>query len=370
MSPLSDEALRFDFDRYPYLTEALAPVTGVIRREPADFRVDEVPAAPPAGEGPHLLVHIEKTDLTTRRVVEHLMAHLGLKEDDIGWAGLKDRRAITAQWLSIPAASEPGLETLPSLPGLVLGERAFHGQKLQEGYLAGNRFRILLRDVEGTAEQARATLAALAARGVPNYFGPQRFGRMGDNAVRGYKLVKSGRWNRKKWLDKFLVNSLQSLIFNDWLALRLERGLFDRVIHGDVAEKVATHGKFLVGEPDVEQPRALAFEISPTGPLFGKKYHEAQFEARALEDEVLARYELGRGEFGGTPGSRRAIRIPLADWAVEEASEGLWLSFFLPRGAYATAVLRELMKANPETPAVDLGLEPAAERGPQAGDPA
>jgi len=139
-------------------------------------------------------------------------------------------------------------------------------------------------------------------------------------------------------------------MFNDWLALRLERGLFDRVVQGDVAKKHDTGGEFVVEDAEVESPRAQRLEISATGALFGKKYREAQGEARALEDEILARYELSREQFASRRGDRRLIRFPLQEWSVEEVEEGIWVSFFLPKGAYATTVLREVMKRNPEEP--------------------
>ncbi|MFP5502453.1 MAG: tRNA pseudouridine(13) synthase TruD, partial [Candidatus Sericytochromatia bacterium] len=164
---------------------------------------------------------------------------------------------------------------------------------------------------------------------------------------KGYRLLRRDG-KPKRWLDKLLVNSLQSLVFNSWLAERMNRGLFDTVIHGDIAMKHETGGKFLVGDAAAEAPRAKAFEISATGPLFGKKYHEAQFEAKQIEDEVLEGFELGRPDFKALPGARRPIRFPLTDWAVEETPDGLWVRFFLPAGAYATAVLREVMKLTPE----------------------
>ena len=205
--------------------------------------------------------------------------------------------------------------------------------------------------------EAEAVLKRLAEKGVPNYYGPQRFGLGGLNPVRGYKLVKEGKGRGSPWLKRFLIGSLQSLLFNDWVALRMALGLYDQVVLGDWAKKHATGGEFLVEDPG-EAERALRLEISATGPLFGKKYPEAQGEARAIEDEVLARYGLKREEFRARRGARRPIRVPLAEWKVEEAPEGLWLSFFLPKGSYATSLLREVMKVE----ALDhLEAEPAPE---------
>lgn len=334
--------------RYPYLTQDLPGVGGVIRLLPQDFQVEEVPAYLPSGGGEHLYFLLEKEGLTTRQVVEFLRDEVGVLEKEIGVAGLKDKHAKTRQWFSIPRRYEDRLCLLENLRGARLLDANLHTNKLRTGHLKGNRFRILIRDAQD-AEKARAILKALEGLGVPNYYGPQRFGLGGQNPVKGYELVKKGKGRGSPWLKRFLVGSLQSLLFNDWVALRMERGLYHRVIPGDWAKKHATGGEFLV-EREEEAERALRLEISATGPLFGKKYPEALGEARALEDEILARYHLRREEFSARRGARRPIRIPLLEWGLEEAQEGLWLSFFLPKGSYATSLLREVMKVEVDAP--------------------
>lgn len=356
--------LRFDFDAYPYLTPDLPGVDGVIRHRPQDFQVDEVPAYSPLGSGEHLFVRIEKVGLTTRAVVEFLRDRLQISEAQIGVAGLKDKHALTWQWFSIPARYEARLEGLAGLEGVRVLERALHPHKLKVGHLRGNRFRILIRPLADAHQAsfpvrpaAEAILRELERQGVPNYYGPQRFGIGGLNPLKGYELVKQGKVHAPSWLKKFLVSSLQSLLFNDWLALRLQMGLFGQVIEGDVAKKHDTGGEFVVQDAEAENPRALRFEISATGPLYGKKYREAQGPARALEDQILQKYELERGHFASRRGDRRLIRFPLTEWGVEETTEGLWVSFFLPKGAYATAVLREVMKRNPEEGELEAEME-------------
>lgn len=342
---------KYDPDRWPFLTGALPGTGGRIREALADFEVDEVRDEAPAdaGEGGHLWLRVEKADQTTQRVIGHLREALGLDGDAIGHAGLKDRRAITTQWISVPAAVADRLDAVPPMPGVRILERVPAAHKIQEGELRGNRFRIRVRGAEGGVERAEAIMRALAVAGVPNYYGPQRFGAGGDNAERGLALLRAGRKPRG-WLDKLLTNAVQSWLFNDWVAARLAGGTFATVLHGDIAVKHETGGKFLVGEPEVEAPRAAAFAISATGPLFGRKYHEAQFAARAIEDEVLAAHGLARDLFRPLPGSRRPIRMPLADWTLEPADDGFVVGFFLPAGGYATAVLREIMKVEPEPP--------------------
>lgn len=346
---MDEDRLIFNFDRYPYLTAALPGTGGRIRAHPEDFVVTEVPAYLPAGEGEHLYVFLEKRGLTTRQVFDHLHQALRIPEKSIGVAGLKDKHALTRQWISFPARYQDRLPQLEELEGVRVLETGLHKNKLGVGHLRGNRFEIVIRDVFPDAlDTARAVLERLGKLGVPNYYGPQRFGLGGRNPLRGYELVTRGRGRGRPWLKKFLIGSLQSLLFNDWLALRAERGLYDRLVRGDVAKKHATRGEFIVEDPDVENPRAAALEISATGPLHGRKYYEARDEARAIEDEVLASYGLERESFGARKGARRPIRFPLEEAAVTEVADGLKLSFFLPKGAYATALLREVMKKNPE----------------------
>ncbi len=358
MLPLPN--LRFDFNAYPYLTPDLPGIEGTIRHQPQDFQVDEVPAYSPLGSGEYLFVRIEKARLTTRAIFEYLRDRLQINEAHIGVAGLKDKHALTRQWFSIPARYEARLEGLAGLEGVRVLERGLHPHKLKVGHLRGNRFRILIRAGAGarlTRSRAEAILRVLEGQGVPNYYGPQRFGIGGLNPLKGYELVKKGKVHAPSWLKKFLVSSLQSLLFNDWLALRLQMGLFGQVIEGDVAKKHDTGGEFVVLDAEAENPRALRFEISATGPLYGKKYREAQGAARALEEQILQKYELERHHFAVRRGDRRLIRFPLTEWDVEEAPEGLWVSFFLPKGAYATAVLRELMKRNPEEGQLESEME-------------
>ena len=346
-----DEArLIFDFDRYPYLTAGLPGTGGRIRAQPEDFVVTEVPAYLPSGEGEHLYVFFEKRGLTTRQVFDHLHQQMRIPEKSIGVAGLKDKHAVTRQWISIPARYQDRLPQLEELNGVRLLETGLHKNKLGVGHLRGNRFEIVIRDaIPGALNAAQKVLSELERLGVPNYYGPQRFGLSGLNPLRGYELVTRGKGRGRPWLKKFLIGSLQSLLFNDWLALRLERGIYDRVVRGDIAKKHATRGEFLVEDPEAENPRAAVLEISATGPLHGRKYFEAQDEAREIEDEVLRRYELARENFRARKGARRPIRFPLEEAGLEEVEGGLRLSFFLPKGAYATSLLREVMKRNPES---------------------
>ncbi|MEB3198875.1 MAG: tRNA pseudouridine(13) synthase TruD [Candidatus Sericytochromatia bacterium] len=361
MMPLPNHLVRdhwlYDPARWPFLTSDVPGTGGRIRQEVDDFRVDERQAAPFDGEGDHVVVRIEKRDRTTRDVMDALQEAFGLDVHAVGHAGLKDRRAVTTQWLSLPASTGISIDHWPEIPGVRLLEVDRHGKKLQAGHSGGNHFQIHVRGADGQADQARAVLSRLQRTGVPNYFGPQRFGRDGDNAWEGLQLLARGRKPRG-WRETLLCQAVQSWVFNDWLAHRLAIGSFAEVFRGDIAIKHVSGGKFQVGDAEVENRRAADFEISATGPLFGRKFHEAADRARAEEDQVLATLGLERAGFRPLPGSRRAIRIPLGDAEVSPTETGFWLRFSLPPGGYATAVLREVLKDHSDVDGEGMAATP------------
>ena len=322
----------------PFLTAALPGIGGQMRTLPEDFNVEERPLYLPCGEGEHLYVKIGKRLLSTPDLVLRLSSVLGVKAQAIGEAGVTperlDRLKLDEQVLSVE----------------VLGR---HRNRLRPGHHAGNHFRLVIRDV---ATHARETVLlvtdVLVRRGVPNYFGPQRQGRSGQNYQTGAELLldpaRRNRLSRSKRM--WYLNAYQSHFFNDMLARRLDR--LDRILVGDWAMKMENGACFLVEDAVKEQPRADRFEISPTGILFGSRASWAGGEPGEIERAVVA-------ESGATPeglteaakacgfrGERRSFRIPLADleWALEGTV--LTLSFSLPPGAYATSVLRELMKTD------------------------
>ncbi len=337
--------MRPDFDALPYITAELPGTGNRIRSELEHFQVEEVPAYAPSGEGEHLFLLVEKRGLTTRDLVERLKA-LGIPEVGIGVAGLKDKYAVTRQWISIPVRYQPLLTQFEEAGRIRILESARHRHKLRTGHLRGNRFRVFVEG--GEAGLARRVLQALSERGVPNYYGPQRFGLGGRNPEKGLELIRRGKGRGRPWLKRFLIGSVQSLLFNEYLAERIRRGLYDHFLKGDVAKKHDSGGEFIVEDPERENPRAARLEISPTGPLFGRRYFEAQGEGRELEDEILARFDLRREDFRARRGARRPVRVPLEAWKVEPDEGGVWLAFFLPRGSYATSLLREVMKKTPE----------------------
>jgi tRNA pseudouridine13 synthase len=332
----------------PRLTADVPGCGGAFKLVPEDFEVEEVPAYQPSGEGEHLYLWVEKRGRDTRELVRALAGALGVSEDDVGVAGMKDRQAVTRQLVSVPARAEGKVADF-SLEGVRVLWTRRHGNKLRTGHLRGNRFRLRLRGVRDV-EAARESFSRLVARGVPNYFGEQRFGRAGDNADLGRLLVLGQRLPKRpdRFQRKLYLSAFQSRLFNRALAERLRAGTFAAALKGDVLRKEETGGLFVCEAPEVDGPRVAAFEVSPAGPLFGPKMpasadEVAEAEARLLAGEGVTLDDFRRGG-GETEGGRRAYRVRLGSPELTPEGEDLWLTFELPRGAYATEVLHELLK--------------------------
>lgn len=333
----------------PYFTRTIAEIGGALRERPEDFRVDETPAYLPCGEGDHLYVRFEKRELDTPRAVRRIAEILGVDPRDCGWGGLKDRRAVTTQWASF-LFGDPGKLEGASIEGVRVLESARHGNKLRTGHVRSNAFDLLLRGADpGRAADARTVLDELASRGVPNYFGPQRFGRDGSNLVAAARwILDRGRAPRKPFLRKLLVSVLQSAIFNELLAARVTEGSLDGALAGDLMRKEDTGGHFVCEDPAVDGPRAASFEISATGPMLGVKMSWPEGVALERERAAMARWALDdetlRDYRRAGPGTRRPYRVRLSGQTVVPDDRGLRVRFILPAGAYATVVLRELMR--------------------------
>jgi tRNA pseudouridine13 synthase len=332
----------------PRLTEGVPGCSGAFKLVPEDFEVEELPAYTPSGEGEHLYLWVEKRGRDTREVVRALSQTLGVPEGEVGVAGMKDRHAVTRQLLSVPARTEPKLAGF-SLEGVLVLWTRRHGNKLRTGHLRGNRFRLRLRGVKD-AGAARESFSQLVARGVPNYFGEQRFGRAGDNADRGKALLLGQRLPQRpdRFQRKLYLSAFQSHLFNRALAERLRAGTFDRALLGDVLRKEDSGGLFVCESPEVDNPRVAAFEVSPAGPMFGPKmtpaaHGVAQAEAALLAEEGMTLSDFVRGG-GETEGTRRPYRVRIGNPELTPEGEDLLLAFDLPKGAYATEVLAELLK--------------------------
>jgi tRNA pseudouridine13 synthase len=316
---------------------------------PEDFQVDEVPAYPPAGHGGHLFVRFEKRSLTTREAVTLLAKALGVNPRDVGVAGQKDKHAVTTQWASFERVSPEAALGL-ALPNLRVLAAEPHPHKLRTGHLRANRFVLVIRETHDE-DAAREVLAALAERGVPNYYGEQRFGAGDRNVTRATAMLRGdGPLPRDRFERKLLMSALQSSLFNAWLAERVHDGLYAQPILGDLLRKEDSGGLFINQDNADAERRMLAWEISATGPMFGASMREPEGEAARREQVVFERSGLTQAmleqhrKLG--EGTRRAARVRIAEPQVERVEAGLRLTFELPSGAYATTVLREIMKSD------------------------
>ncbi|MCU0520707.1 MAG: tRNA pseudouridine(13) synthase TruD [Anaerolineae bacterium] len=377
---MDDLRQRLDW-HVPYLTSDLPGIGGIIRNEPEDFIVDEVPAYEPCGEGEHTYFRVEKRAITTMQLVRQIAEALNLPLRAISYAGLKDARAVARQTLSVQFVPVETIKALVLQDARVLWVNR-HRNKLRVGHLRGNRFTLRIRGVVPDAEpRAAAILGVLARRGVPNAYGPQRFGNRGDNAVVGYHLLRGdagqnrdavqnrdsgqnrgevlramGIHHLSHSLRELFLSALQSALFNQVVAQRLRDNTVDTVILGDVARKEDTGGIFTVDDVDADRLRADVWEISATGPIYGYKMMGAQGPAGEIEERILADAGLGLDDFRVI--KERGLRRPLRfnptglTWHIEGADQVL-VSFFAPKGSFATAVLRELMKTD-AVPVADL----------------
>lgn len=340
------DKLKFDWQALPTVTADLPGTGGVIRESLEDFRVQEVPLYLPEGDGSHAYALIEKRGLTTRDLVVALKG-AGVEERAVGVAGLKDKYAITEQWLSVPNRHVTAFEALAELDGVRVLEVSRHRNKLGVGHLIGNRFTIRVRHAhEDAVARASAILERLTARGVPNFFGPQRFGRFGTNAIDGLRHVRGERVPGGHRLRRFFVSALQSQFFNHLLGVRIDRGLYSTVVPGDWARKHDTGGTFLVEDAALEAPRAQRLDISATLPLYGKKVKVSPDTAGEMELEALAFFGLRWHDFSSRKGSRRPSRIIIQEVTLTAEQGGYLLSFMLPKGSFATTLLREVMKVD------------------------
>jgi tRNA pseudouridine13 synthase len=335
-----------DFGRI-YLTDDSPGIGGRIKDRPEDFVVEEIPLYDFSDQGNFAFLLLEKVNLSTLDFVALIRKHLNLRDEEVGLAGWKDKRAITSQWVSVPRdkLTKRRLEQLAG-DGIQTVEQRYHSHKLRTGHLLGNRFSILLRHVDSEAEnRAQAIIQQLQTLGLPNFYGPQRFGAAGNNPEKGLALLLGQYRLRSVRKRKLLISSYSSLLFNFTLKKRMEQDLFTKLLPGDIAKKHDTGGIFLVSDPEKEQPRADRLEISATGPIWGKKMKRAGDAAAALEEKILSSQGLAPDVFRKQPGSRRSLRIALKEVNVSQENEGLRLEFFLPKGSYATVLLDEIMKA-------------------------
>lgn len=304
----------------------LSGATATLKFFNEDFTVTELPLQLPSGEGEHIWLDIEKNGANTTFVAQQLAEAAGVQDWDVGYAGLKDRYAITRQWFSIylPKGETPDL-TLLQHPEFKVLSQSRHVKKLRPGDLLGNRFRIVLRDVSGDRGAMEANLEAIASQGVPNYFGAQRFGHDGGNVEQGRAMLAREIRVRNPKKKGIYLSAVRSLVFNEVLALRIQQGLWGKTLPGDVMDDAGR----------------------PTGPLWGRGRVTTTDQAQALENTVAERHAtLCDGmEHAGLDQERRALVASPQDlsWDWPQADQ-LVLTFSLPAGNYATSVLNEILR--------------------------
>lgn len=316
------------------------PVSGRLRVEPADFVVDEQLGFAPAGEGPHVLLRVRKCGANTDWVARELARRARCRPFDVGYAGLKDRHAVTTQWFTVPRGKGGVAEWLDVAgEGYAVLEAHAHHRKLPRGALAGNRFELRVRELRGDRDALAARLAAIGAQGVPDYFGPQRFGRELSNLAR----VAAGDWRTER---SFGLSAARSLVFNAVLARRVGEGSWARLEAGDVANLDGKGSVFEVGAPDAAlEARVAALDVHPTGPLWGAGEPRVRGRIAALEQEVAAGFAAVCAGLVGerVDMARRPLRVAVRELAHGLEGDVLVLRFGLTAGSFATTVLRELV---------------------------
>ncbi|MGF1529594.1 MAG: tRNA pseudouridine(13) synthase TruD [Candidatus Competibacterales bacterium] len=326
------------------------PARGLLRAQLEDFRVVEWLEVPWSDDGEHLWLWVEKRGANTDWVAKGLARHLGVPPKAVGYAGRKDRHGVTQQWFSVPWSNrgEAALAGL-ALPGVEILSTRRHARKLKVGGLKGNRFAIVVRQVVGEDTAVEARLAQLGQMGVPNYFGDQRFGR--DN----HNLVACGAWfdgqlrvkdrNRRS----LYLSAARAALFNRVCAERVAGGTWNGLLPGDFAVFDQSQAGFVVAAVDDALEQRLARrEIHPSGPLWGRGDPATAGDVATLEaEQALAVAPLSRGlEAAGLRQERRALRLGIYDLTWHWQGRDLHLAFALTSGAFATAVLRELITAS------------------------
>ena len=343
------EAFRFDWSELPAITEKLAGTGGKTFAHPEDFVVSEVPRQAPSGAGDYAYAYVEKRGLNTHDLITALQQQ-GVPYNQVGVAGLKDRQAVTRQWISVPAQYTRQLESLETKEGVRVLRMSRQDHQLRRGELQGNRFEARVRNPHtGWESHAVAILEGLRRLGLPNYFGPQRFGRYNSNAIDAVRMLRGENVPGGRRLNGLFISALQGHIFNWNLKARIESGLYDRVLEGDRARRHDTGGMFVVGDEAVESERAKRLEISAVLPLYGRKVSGGLGAAARQEDTILDRFGVRRSDFRPhTRGAWRISRIFPEEIVLRTCEEGYVVEFTLPSGSYATTLLRELTKSVPD----------------------
>jgi tRNA pseudouridine13 synthase len=332
------------------------PASGTLRADPSDFFVEERLGFEPDGGAAHLLLHVEKSDANTLFVARELAKRAGCAAADVGFAGLKDRRAVARQWFSVPATrSATALAGVEGAGFRVLAAHP-HTRKLRRGALAGNRFSIRVKHVVGDTLAIDERARRIAGAGVPNYFGSQRFGVGGANLERMRDWIERGRLPRGRESRAFILSAARSLCFNAVLCERVTAGTWDRILPGEVVSLAGSRSVFAAAQVDAAlATRLAAGDISPTGPMCGTEGVQPAGEAADVERAALAQVAqvADRLAAAGLRAERRPLVLRPGGFTCAREDEELRLEFELPAGGFATSILKELVDSTPPDSVAD-----------------
>ncbi len=337
----------FEFSSLAKVNQQAALCYAAIRDRPEYFQVTEILPFEPDGTGGHVWLKIRKTGVNTEWLARQLARFAKVRPVAIGYAGLKDRHAVTTQWFSVnlEGRTEPdwgGFDT----PQYQIITQTRHGKKLKRGVLAGNRFVLQLTQLTGPQTIWKRALQRVKEQGVPNYFGPQRFGYQGANLQRVADWFEAGQVPRQRHQKSMYLSAARGWLFNQVLSARVSQQNWNQGLAGDMMLLSGTRAStFLIESCDTDiQSRLDSMDIHPTGPLWGQgecttRLDSAQLEAKALSGWTLWRQGL---EQAGLKQARRSLRLYPNDFEWAFGRHQLRVSFFLPAGCYATSILREL----------------------------
>lgn len=324
-------------------------LVGRLRAVPEDFQVREEISFTLDGAGEHVWLWVRKRGANTDWVARRLAERAGVPSGAVSYAGLKDRHAVTEQWFSVhlPGRAEPDWSANPD-PDFTVLNAVRHSRKLRRGALSGNTFRITLRDLDGDPDELAARLNLVAATGVPNYFGEQRFGHDGGNLEQAEAMLRGELKVRDRHQRGLYLSAARSALFNAVLARRVVEGTWNQPLPGEVLMLDGSHSIFAIDAVDETIRRRVAdFDLHPTGPLWGAGELRSSGPVRALEETVAATLPVFRDGLAaaGLAQERRALRLMMRDAKLEFPEAGTAVIHFrLPAGAYATTVLRELIE--------------------------
>jgi tRNA pseudouridine13 synthase len=319
---------------------------GTLRAVPADFHVDEVLGFEPDGDGEHALLWIRKQDANTADVATALARFADVPPRAVGFSGRKDRHADTGQWFSVHLAgrADPDWRAFSGANWQV-EYSARHRRRLRTGTHRANRFRLRIRDFHGNPDAVHERLAAIGAEGFPNYFGPQRFGRGGQNLQRARNMLAGTQRVRRNQRSMYL-SAARSWLFNLVLDTRIRAGIWRTPLAGDALMLAGTHSMFCCSGEELDlDARITALDVHVTGPLWGEGRRVADERADARERAWLGtEHELVAAlEALALRPDRRSLRAVVSELDWQLADETLELAFTLPSGSFATALLAEVV---------------------------